>query len=288
MHQRVAVLLNINDGILRLGDHPRLRATLERLVARGTLMRPYPGVVARSDAMGDLGRLRALQLWMPQSVVHAETAAAIWLDQPLGQGAIRVANRYARAPQPGVVLTKRHVPDSQIRQSGGLRVVSLAYAAVELAAQDGGRTMAEGLRRGLVTTAELDDALAALAWCPGTAVRREVVASCRDAWSFAERVVQGIFLDSGIEGWVANPPIRVSGRLLHPDLLFPEQRLIVEIDGYETHAHHDAFVRDRERQNLLVLAGFRVLRFTWEHVTNRPEYIVATVRAALRSGGEGA
>jgi hypothetical protein len=30
-----------------------------------------------------------------------------------------------------------------------------------------------------------------------------------------------------------------------------------------------------------VVAGYRVLRFTWEHVTARPAYVAATLRQAL-------
>jgi very-short-patch-repair endonuclease len=31
---------------------------------------------------------------------------------------------------------------------------------------------------------------------------------------------------------------------------------------------------------MLVLAGYRVLRFTWEQVTRRPAYVAATLRRA--------
>ena len=47
--------------------------------------------------------------------------------------------------------------------------------------------------------------------------------------------------------------------------------------------HHtpEAFQIDRERDNLAQLAGWRILRFTWKDVTERPFYVESTVRRAL-------
>ena len=41
------------------------------------------------------------------------------------------------------------------------------------------------------------------------------------------------------------------------------------------------FEKDRWQQNELVLAGWRVLRFTWTMIESYPERVVATVRTAL-------
>jgi len=39
--------------------------------------------------------------------------------------------------------------------------------------------------------------------------------------------------------------------------------------------------RDRYRQNALVLAGWRVLRFTYRMLVDEPDYVIATILAAL-------
>jgi very-short-patch-repair endonuclease len=39
---------------------------------------------------------------------------------------------------------------------------------------------------------------------------------------------------------------------------------------------------DRNRQNALVLAGWRVLRFTWPMVRGQPDAVIATIRRALK------
>jgi very-short-patch-repair endonuclease len=55
----------------------------------------------------------------------------------------------------------------------------------------------------------------------------------------------------------------------------------VEVDGWEAHRTKIAFQRDRTITNELQLAGFTVLRSTWEDVTNRAATVAAHIRRAL-------
>ena len=50
------------------------------------------------------------------------------------------------------------------------------------------------------------------------------------------------------------------------DILFKRQRLILEINGWETHGTRLAFEEDRRRPNHLVLAGYAVLNFTYQQL----------------------
>jgi len=49
---------------------------------------------------------------------------------------------------------------------------------------------------------------------------------------------------------------------LEVDAVWPQWRLVAELDGYAFHGTRAAFERDRERDARLQLAGYRVLRFT--------------------------
>jgi hypothetical protein len=69
------------------------------------------------------------------------------------------------------------------------------------------------------------------------------------------------------------------GRFLgRPDLLYREQQLVIEYDGG---VHRETLVNDDRRQNRLLGAGYRVLRFTAPDVLGTPDAVVAQVRAAL-------
>lgn len=84
-------------------------------------------------------------------------------------------------------------------------------------------------------------------------------------------------------GWVVNRAERLAGRPVTPDFRLARARLVVEIDGWAFHTDPDRFEHDRARQNLLVGAGYRVLRFTWAQLTERPDWVVDQVRGVLGS-----
>ena len=65
------------------------------------------------------------------------------------------------------------------------------------------------------------------------------------------------------------------------DLYYPAARLVIEYDGAN---HRDRLVEDNRRQNLLINAGFRLLRFTVTDIHQRSEVVVAQVRSALSGG----
>ncbi len=65
------------------------------------------------------------------------------------------------------------------------------------------------------------------------------------------------------------------------DFLWRDRRLIVETDGWEAHSGRQAFEDDRAKDAELRALGFTVLRFTHRQVTERWEWVEATVRALL-------
>ncbi len=67
------------------------------------------------------------------------------------------------------------------------------------------------------------------------------------------------------------------------DFVWRERRLIVEVDGRSVHATRRAFQSDRRRDQRLMLLGWRVVRFTWQQVTNEPAYVAATLRGLLHA-----
>ena len=85
-----------------------------------------------------------------------------------------------------------------------------------------------------------------------------------------ERPQTEVWLDLGDGG----PPVRA-------DFLWPTHRLIVETDGRGVHATRRAFEQDRRRDQRLLEAGYRVVRFTWRQITEEPERVVATFRRLL-------
>lgn len=80
---------------------------------------------------------------------------------------------------------------------------------------------------------------------------------------------------------------RLAGTRYRLDYAWPQARLAVETDGYGSHSGLEAFHHDRERQNAIVLAGWTVLRFTWQDVQRRPGAVADQIRRALSASRPG-
>jgi hypothetical protein len=65
------------------------------------------------------------------------------------------------------------------------------------------------------------------------------------------------------------------------DMLWPEHRLILELDTYEFHGTRAAFERDRRRDEDLRLAGYEVVRLTGRRLSADPEGVIALIRSML-------
>ena len=94
-----------------------------------------------------------------------------------------------------------------------------------------------------------------------------------------ERRFRSLCRDHGIP----QPEINTKIEGLEVDAVWRDQRVIVEVDGWQFHKSHHAFETDRERDARLVRAGWRVIRFTHRQVVERPHEVAATVLAALAS-----
>ena len=54
------------------------------------------------------------------------------------------------------------------------------------------------------------------------------------------------------------------------DFLFPEHRLVVELDCYEYHDGREQFERDRDRDVDLLASEIATARVTWERLNDSP------------------
>lgn len=269
------------EGLILLREHPELRSSLYRSWHEGRLDRLHPGVYAAAGPVSEGLRLCALCRWAPRAVLHGATGAALWLDAWHG-GVVDLASPVKLVAPARVRVTLRRVPPEHVRWLRGLAVASAAYCAAELAAVDDGRTAMRMFLDGVTSPAAVEDASRSLGGTPGNAARLRVVrALAANPWSPAERLLHELLRGAGFTDWVANPVVRVEGRRLHPDVLLGAE-LVIEVDGYAVHGGRDAFQRDHDRQNLLVQAGFTVLRFTWEDVTERPALVITRIGRTLR------
>lgn len=71
------------------------------------------------------------------------------------------------------------------------------------------------------------------------------------------------------------------------DVVWPEHRLILEVDGYARHSSRRAFEADRRRDQAPA-AGYVTVRVTWRQLTQEPEAVIARLAGALALRSPGA
>ena len=95
-----------------------------------------------------------------------------------------------------------------------------------------------------------------------------------------ESVLRAIALD--VPGLDLQPQVVVEedGFRCRPDLVDRRRRLVVEADSFAWHGGREALTRDCVRYNALVVRGWTVLRFAWEHVMLHRSYVRACLESA--------
>ncbi len=78
--------------------------------------------------------------------------------------------------------------------------------------------------------------------------------------------MMAICRDFGVPRPLVNHRIDTAGRTFYADFCWPDARLIVEADSWRWHGGRAASERDRDRDQLLSIAGWRVVHFTRDQI----------------------
>jgi very-short-patch-repair endonuclease len=177
---------------------------------------------------------------------------------------------------PGIVVHGNALTRADVTVVRGVPVTARARALVDLAAIRPYATLRRVADRGVRLDTE------ALRRAAARCERRAQLARLLGAdelrtRSNPERVVRRLARAGGLAAPLVNR--RVLGR--ERDFARPEQRLVVEVDGHAVHAPRGAREVDHARDAGLVLAGWRVLRFTADGLEHEPAVVEALLRHAL-------
>jgi very-short-patch-repair endonuclease len=66
------------------------------------------------------------------------------------------------------------------------------------------------------------------------------------------------------------------------DALWPDAKLVAELDSWEHHSHRAAFERDRARDPQFLIAGYRTIRITHRRLDKEAPTLAAEIRQLLR------
>lgn len=235
--------------------------------------------------------LHAWRRVLPRETVFVGASAAwlLGLDlDPTNPVEIAVPPSFGHRSRAGLAVRHLDVPRAEVATIRGLRASTLLFTLAGLCLK---RPAIEALaaidmavRLGLTDCAALTRYADAARGRPGIARLRALAPLAAAAESPMETRLRWLLIQAGlprpeVQTDLLDGSARFVGRA---DLYYPSARLALEYDGGN---HRDRLVDDDLRQNLLVGAGYQVLRFTSADVHSRADVTVAQVRAALETGG---
>jgi len=99
------------------------------------------------------------------------------------------------------------------------------------------------------------------------------------AWN---RMVGTLLLDAGLPEPTYEFEVCAQNEVLaRVDLAYPRRKLAIELDSVRWHLNGSSVIEDPRRKNRLMMAGWRVLTFTWADYSERPHHLVDIVRRSL-------
>ncbi|KWX69226.1 type IV toxin-antitoxin system AbiEi family antitoxin domain-containing protein [Mycobacterium sp. NAZ190054] len=281
-------LLRSHDGVITLAQANRAglsRQSVHQRVQAGAWRRCARGVYFVDDRpFTDAARVRSAVWSFGERAAASGLAAAWW------HGLTRFAPDDVEVTVPrsssgrqrtGARLRRRDLAPTDVVECRGLQVTALPLTAIEAAVRGRGN-------RGLMDRALQGDSTLPQLWSAhlrnkgrhGSPAARILLQAAADgARSEGERILLKLLRAADISGWRSNA--RLGNYVV--DVLFRDARVVIEVDGWAFHVDQETFHSDRTRQNAIALKGWQVLRFTWLDLTEYPQRVIATIRAAIRA-----
>jgi very-short-patch-repair endonuclease len=174
------------------------------------------------------------------------------------------------------------IDDRDVRRAHGLPLTAPARTLHDLAAtgyQNLERAFAEAHAQRLVSAHEVEQMLDRAGPRAGTRALRDLLTDNASGFtrSEAERILRRLLRAANLP--MARFNDRVAG--YEVDAVWPQQRVIVEVDGFAYHGHRGQFERDHKKDLALRAAGYRVIRVSWRQLTNEPFALVAVLAREL-------
>jgi hypothetical protein len=291
---QVRQLAEAQHGVIsrrQLLDHGLHRERIRSWRRIGRLVSHRPGVYTLGHRL-----LTPRGRWMGAVLACGEgallshrSAAALWGLRPLGATTIdvTVGPAGARAPGDGIRTHRSTLAAAHATTCDGIPVTDVAWTLVELAAivppHQLRRAVEAAERLELFDLPALQAALAADPGRPGSPALLALLADMKDhGVTLTRSDVEALTLELCLDHGLPRPQVNRYDNELEVDFRWPEQRLIVEVDGWQFHRSRRAFVTDRARDRAALKTGWRVARFPAVEVQRTPDAVAAELQALLQ------
>jgi very-short-patch-repair endonuclease/predicted transcriptional regulator of viral defense system len=261
-------------------------SAIQRARRRSRLHRVHHGVysLVATRARPSLAAERAALLACgPTAVLSHRSAARLhgFRVQDIEEVQITVVG-HRRSHARLIVHATNALTRADTTRVGGLPTTSVARTVIDHGATLGDRGLEHLVDEALRQTSrtKLLAAVARRSGRPGVprlAILLDPGRPSSDTWSHREERLLALIRRGGLPAPEANVAL---GQFI-PDLLWREQRVIVEYDSDEFHSGPGARRHDGARHNVFTAWGYRVIHITRTDLDQRPEEVLVLIATAL-------
>jgi hypothetical protein len=221
----------------------------------------------------------------PYALLSHRSAAALWDLAPSSSSLIDVTASRGRAGRPGIGLHRPRTlhPEDRAKRDA-IPVTCIARTLFDLSEVVDRRQLERAFEQ--TERLRLLDVAALTRQCERGRGRRalkvmEPLLAASSPTPETRSELERRFLDVCRRAGVPPPEVNVLVEGFEVDALWRDQKLIVELDGYEYHRTRAAFERDRVRDAALQISGHRIIRVTSRRLADDPEEVADGIRALL-------
>jgi very-short-patch-repair endonuclease len=273
--QRLAQFAARRHGVISRDELVELgfdRGTIARRVDSGRLHRLYRGVYAVGHTiLKPEGRwLAAVLACGDGAALSHRSAAALWGMRPTGAARIDVtASRRSGVRSTAAIVVHRPRRSVLTTVRHGIPVTTPGQTLADLAMALPRRPLEKAIETAEVRKLNVE--------IPENHPGAKRLQDVRPLATTTDSPLEDAFLALCDTYGIPRPLVQpvIGGHRV--DFCWPEERLIVETDGYEHHGTRAAFERDRAKDARLTVLGWRVLRFTRQQVHGEPSYVAGVV-----------
>ena len=210
-------------------------------------------------------------------------AAVLWglRSAPAREMQITVVTRDTRGPESVHVHRVSRLHPSDARSRHGIPTTSPARTLLDLATQTPQRDLDRAVNEARVTKLASDTSLnEQFSRYPRHRGKAALKRALQHEPAFTRREAERRLLELIRAARLPEPRTNAHVNGYEVDMLWPDQRLIVEVDSYTFHSSRAAFERDRRRDARHQAAGYRILRVTWRQIAHETTELVAILARA--------
>jgi very-short-patch-repair endonuclease/predicted transcriptional regulator of viral defense system len=241
-------------------------------------------VVGHQNRSRETSWIAAVLAGGEEAVLSHRSAGAAW-GICVSQGRVEVTVPRQRRGRPGIVFRRAKLPADERTVHDGIPITTVPRTILDLAATHDERQVERAINeaeiRRLWDELSLHDLLHRYPRRPGTKTVRAALQKRSEGATLTRSDLEDLFITFADKVGLRRPETNVLIEGILVDCVWRRERVIIELDGWETHKTRAAFERDREKSRILQAAGWWCVPITYLQLKHASKEVADDVRRLL-------